>query len=153
MSQHGYMAYLPVVEFPAGPSGVTSATQIRQMWPNANPAQKAGIVRDLYPKNPQAAQQILDKYLGTAMAEDSSAVDPTVIQMKKRARVAHPFAKSDEEALALYVSDRSRAADSDIRDQQERDEKIINRIDKAENKLEQEVARIDSILAQFNKSK
>ena len=73
--------------------------------------------------------------------------------MKKRARVAHPFASSDEEALALYVSDRSRAADTDIRDQQERDEKIISRIDKAESKLEQEVARIDSILAQFSKSK
>jgi hypothetical protein len=64
MSQHGYMAYLPTVEFPAGPSGVTSATQIRNMWPQANPQQKAAIVQDLYPGNPEAATQILDKYLG-----------------------------------------------------------------------------------------
>lgn len=69
MSQHGYMAYLPVVQFDAGPSGVTSATQIREMWPNASPAQKAEIVQDLYPKNPQVAQQILDKYLGQGVAE------------------------------------------------------------------------------------
>jgi hypothetical protein len=63
MSQHGYMAYLPTIQFPAGPSGVTSATQIRNMWPKANPQQKADIVQDLYPGNPQAATQILDKYL------------------------------------------------------------------------------------------
>lgn len=63
MSKHGYMAYLPTVQFPAGPSGVTSATQIRNMWPKANPKQKAAIVQDLYPSNPKAAAQILDKYL------------------------------------------------------------------------------------------
>ncbi len=63
LSQHGYMAYLPTVQFPAGPSGVTSATQIRNMWPKASPEQKADIVQDLYPGNPKAAGQILDKYL------------------------------------------------------------------------------------------
>jgi hypothetical protein len=77
MSQHGYMAYLPTVEFAAGPSGVTSATQIRTMWPRATPEQKADIVGDLYPKNPQAAQQILDKYLSedanTPVAVDSTS--------------------------------------------------------------------------------
>lgn len=76
LSQHGYMAYLPTVEFPAGPSGITSATQIRNMWPKANAKQKASIVQDLYPGNPKAAAQILNKYLG----EDSNspvAVDST----------------------------------------------------------------------------
>ena len=63
LSRHGYMAYLPTVQFPAGPSGVTSATQIRTMWPKSNPKQKQAIVQDLYPHNPQAATKILDKYL------------------------------------------------------------------------------------------
>jgi glycerol-3-phosphate cytidylyltransferase-like family protein len=63
MSQHGYMAYLPTVEFAAGPSGVTSATQIRNMWPQADDQQKQAIVADLYPRNPKLARQILDKYL------------------------------------------------------------------------------------------
>lgn len=74
MSKHGYMAYLPTVEFPAGPSGVTSATQIRNMWPKASPEQKAEIVGDLYPKNPKGAQQILDKYL----SEDANAYNGNV---------------------------------------------------------------------------
>ena len=63
MSKHGYMTYLPTVQFPAGPSGVTSATQIRNMWPQANEQQKQEIVADLYPRNPRMARQILDKYL------------------------------------------------------------------------------------------
>jgi GNAT superfamily N-acetyltransferase len=69
MSQHGYMVYLPTVQFDAGPSGVTSATQIRTMWPRADDAQKQDIVNDLYPRNPQVAKQILDKNLGGGLAE------------------------------------------------------------------------------------
>ena len=63
MSQHGYMAYLPTVEFKAGPSGVTSATQIRNMWPKASNAVKSKIVNDLYPQDPETARSILDRYL------------------------------------------------------------------------------------------
>jgi len=69
MSQHGYMVYLPTVQFDAGPSGVTSATQIRTMWPQADDAQKNAIIADLYPRNPAVARQILDKYLGGGLAE------------------------------------------------------------------------------------
>jgi len=59
MTQHGYMAYLPTVQFDAGPSGVTSATQIRNMWPQADDAQKNAIIADLYPRNPAVAREIL----------------------------------------------------------------------------------------------
>jgi hypothetical protein len=68
-STHAYMAYLPTVQFDAGPSGVTSATQIRDMWPKADDSQKNAIIQDLYPKNPAVAKQILDKYLGGGLAE------------------------------------------------------------------------------------
>lgn len=47
MTQHGYMAYLPTVEF-AG--GLTSATEIRQRWPAMNPKQKQALVMTLYPR-------------------------------------------------------------------------------------------------------
>ena len=74
MSQHGYMAYLPTVQFDAGPSGVTSATQIRNMWPQADDAQKNAIISDLYPRNPAVARQILDKYLGGGLAESNNTI-------------------------------------------------------------------------------
>ena len=46
MTQHAYMAYLPVVQFG---SGMTSATEIRAKWPAMSPEQKAILVNSLYP--------------------------------------------------------------------------------------------------------
>lgn len=46
MSQHGYMAYLPVVQFG---NGMTSATEIRSKWPGMSSEQKANLVHALYP--------------------------------------------------------------------------------------------------------
>jgi len=45
-SRHGYMAYLPTVQF--GP-GMTSATEIRAKWPEMSPEEKIGLVKVLYP--------------------------------------------------------------------------------------------------------
>lgn len=47
MTRHGYMAYLPTVEF-AG--GLTSATEIRNRWPTLSDRGKKQLVNTLYPK-------------------------------------------------------------------------------------------------------
>jgi hypothetical protein len=76
MSQHGYMAYLPTVEF--GP-GMTSATEIRAAWPKLNEKRRTALVMSLYPKtqsNPKLAANVvkmLDTAIGTeAVDEDIS---------------------------------------------------------------------------------
>jgi hypothetical protein len=75
MSQHGYMAYLPTVEF--GP-GMTSATEIRTAWPQLNEKRKTALVMSLYPKtqsNPKLAATVvkmLDTAIGTTVDEDIS---------------------------------------------------------------------------------
>jgi len=46
MNQHGYMVYLPTVQF--GP-GMTSATEIRAKWPGMDQEQKVNLVQQLYP--------------------------------------------------------------------------------------------------------
>jgi glycerol-3-phosphate cytidylyltransferase-like family protein len=67
-SEHGYMAYLPTVEF--GP-GIKSATEIRNIWPQLNDRRKLAMVMSLYPKaqeNQKLAQNIvkmLDLGMGT----------------------------------------------------------------------------------------
>jgi len=48
--QHGYMAYLPTIEF--GP-GIKSASEIRNAWPRLNTKQKLAMVMSLYPKTQQ----------------------------------------------------------------------------------------------------
>lgn len=46
MNRHGYMAYLPTVQFG---TGMTSATEIRGKWPSMTPEQKISLVNSLYP--------------------------------------------------------------------------------------------------------
>lgn len=66
--KHGYIAYLPTVEF--GP-GIKSATEIRNIWPQLNDRRKLAMVMSLYPKaqeNQKLAQNIvkmLDLGMGT----------------------------------------------------------------------------------------
>lgn len=73
-SKHGYMAYLPTVQF--GP-GMTSATEIRAKWPEMEPQQKISLVKNLYPateKNDAAAGKIVsifDEVMG-GVQEDSA---------------------------------------------------------------------------------
>ena len=73
MSQHGYMTYLPTVEF--GP-GMTSATEIRAAWPRLNEKRRTALVMSLYPKtqsNPKLAANVvkmLDTAIGTEVAEN-----------------------------------------------------------------------------------
>jgi hypothetical protein len=73
MSQQGYMAYLPTVEF--GP-GMTSATEIRAAWPKLNEKRRTALVMSLYPatqKNPKLAATVvkmLDTAIGTEVSEN-----------------------------------------------------------------------------------
>jgi hypothetical protein len=72
MTQHAYMEYLPTVEF--GP-GITSASEIRALWPRLNDKRKTAMVMSLYPatqKNPQLASvvvRMLDAAIGTELTE------------------------------------------------------------------------------------
>ena len=69
MTRHGYMAYLPTVEF-AG--GLTSATEIRSAWPAMSDQKKQAMVMTLYPKTQNNARlaatvvKLLDSAMGTA---------------------------------------------------------------------------------------
>jgi hypothetical protein len=72
MSEHGYMVYLPTVQF--GP-GMTSATEIRAKWPDMSQQEKVGLVRSMYPStaaNDAAADKIvamLDEIIKAGIAE------------------------------------------------------------------------------------
>jgi len=49
-SKQAYMAYLPTIEF--GP-GISSATEIRNIWPSLSDRQKTALVMSLYPATQQ----------------------------------------------------------------------------------------------------
>ena len=57
-SKHAYIAYLPTIEF--GP-GITSASEIRALWPKLNDKRKLAMVMSLYPatqKNSKLANNV-----------------------------------------------------------------------------------------------
>jgi len=74
-SKHAYMAYLPTVEF--GP-GITSASEIRAMWPKLNDKRKTAMVMSLYPATQQNTKlaanvtKLLDAGMGVELEEDLS---------------------------------------------------------------------------------
>jgi len=81
-SQHGYMAYLPTVQF--GP-GMTSATEIRAKWPGMTPEEKISLVKTMYPSTATrdaAAGKIvsmLDEILAPAMAENMQGAQASLL--------------------------------------------------------------------------
>ena len=82
-AEHAYMAYLPTVEF--GP-GMTSATEIRTVWPTLSAKHKVALVMSLYPttqRNRKLAAtvvKLLDTAMGGELAE-SNDINPEMIDV------------------------------------------------------------------------
>jgi hypothetical protein len=120
LTKHGYMKYLPTVQYKAGSTGITGATQIREMWPTANSKMKQQIVADLYPKtrsNPALVKKViklLDSALGSPMqvGEDIDVQDSVTIPGWGQITVA----QAEKEMSALmsemkgYIADRNYSA-------------------------------------------
>lgn len=119
MSQRGYMAYLPTVEF--GP-GMTSATEIRQNWPKLNEKRKLALVMSLYPqtqKNPQLAKNVvnmLDTTLDTVTENQgwAATLETTLVNDPEKGMQIRPeggMGTWDEQSLVMNLADKfSRAA-------------------------------------------
>jgi len=79
MSKHGYMDYMPTVQF----SGMTSATEIRNKWPEMEEYEKANLIATLYPatKNRPGSSdkviEIFDTVLGTNAKVEETKLVPT----------------------------------------------------------------------------
>ena len=77
---HVYIAYLPTVQFKAGSQGISSATEIRNMWPGESAQERQKIAQDLYPAIANNAQQIqtvvsiINQALGVKVTEDAAGV-------------------------------------------------------------------------------
>lgn len=90
--KHGYIAYLPTVEF--GP-GIKSATEIRNLWPQLNDRRKLAMVMSLYPKakeNQKLAQNIVKMLdLGMGAGEE---INESVIREAKMSDIVKPLIKA-----------------------------------------------------------
>jgi hypothetical protein len=78
MSKHGYIAYLPTVQF--GP-GMTSATEIRAKWPTMSAEQKISLVHSMYPDTLQKEKlgEVIVKMLDTVLGGKAKEVDEATL--------------------------------------------------------------------------
>lgn len=77
--QHGYIAYLPTVEF-AG--GIKSATEIRKQWPHLNARQKQQMVQALYP-NTTGNKKLIDNVVQMINAGMGELTEGDVVAFKR----------------------------------------------------------------------
>jgi len=105
--KHAYIAYLPTVEF--GP-GITSATEIRNAWPNLNDKRKTAMVMSLYPatqKNPKLAANVvkmLDMGMGNELSEDETLDEGPIVQRIVRPNKVNIYVRHNAKKPALLVA-------------------------------------------------
>ncbi len=78
MDQHGYILVVPVYEFTIDDQKISSATQIREMFRNANPSEQRKIIKDLYGEYNPYIHEIMRKKLNILNSEEgivSEAID------------------------------------------------------------------------------
>jgi len=71
MKQHGFMTYLPTVQF--GP-GMTSATEIRAKWSGMSDEEKIDLVNNLYPMSSGPVANKAIEIFNTVLAEEKEVI-------------------------------------------------------------------------------
>lgn len=120
MTEQGYMAYLPTVEF-AG--GITSATEIRSQWPGLAPEGKTQLVNQLYPRTAGNQQltntviKLIDQALNVPVAEAAPSFADKFKDLLERngldkersdeymAKMQEKLAKQREKVMNKYVKE------------------------------------------------
>ena len=103
MTQHGYMAYLPTVEF-AG--GLTSATQIRDRWPTLSHRDKLAMVMTLYPKT-QNSQRLATNVINLLDSAMAVAAESRIKMLESRIRgLLEVYHKRRLRAPADYIEEK-----------------------------------------------
>jgi len=80
MKQHGFMTYLPTVQF--GP-GMTSATEIRAKWSGMSDEEKIDLVNNLYPMSSGPVANKAIEIFNTVLAEEKELIAMPMGSIKK----------------------------------------------------------------------
>jgi hypothetical protein len=141
------------------------------MYVAADEPTRQAIIKDLFGKYTAEAEQLMTSRLAPAapvapprptklpktvkpegLQEEASKTDPKRVQLLNKARIAHPFAKSDEEALALYINDKEVQdvdnLENELGSVESEEHSLETIVDKLEQKFTQLNQKIDSIAQQ-----
>ena len=91
MKQHGFMTYLPTVQF--GP-GMTSATEIRAKWAGMSDEEKMDLVNNLYPMSSAPVASKAIEIFNNVLAEEKEVIAmPMGSIQKPEKEKLHPIAQ------------------------------------------------------------
>lgn len=170
MDQHGYVMTVPTFDFNVLGQPMRSGTELRKMYVEADEKTRQAIIADLFGKYTREAEQLMTSKLAPnvpvaptrptklpktvkpvggqvvePVSEDSAgtpAVDSKRYALLTKARIAHPVAKSDVEALALYINDKEER-DVDHLDQvNDREDDMIDHLEKLEMDLQAQISNL-----------
>lgn len=81
MTEHAYIAYLPVTQFG---TGMTSATEIRGKWPEMDEQEKSALIQSIYPnaRTPAAIKKLIEIFNSVLSAGE---IEETVIPVSTEA--------------------------------------------------------------------
>lgn len=152
MDKHAYIMTVPTFDFKVMNQPMRSASEIRKLYADSDEATRKKIIADLFGRYTAEAEKIMTSKLapvGTAQEPklgnraklqkvgavknpelaETIKLDPKREQLIVKARAAHPMAKSDEEALALYVNDKEEYDARRLSQDNEREDAEIDAIE------------------------
>lgn len=157
MNKHGYIMTVPTFDFTVLDKPMQSGTELRQLYADSDEAGRQKIIADLFGRYTREAEQIMNSRIpaqkpitglqpaGAAepVAEGVDKSDPKQKDMIIKARVAHPLANSDEEALALYINDKEEYDVGRLSKENNREEEDIDRVEQLANELRARMSRLE----------
>ena len=148
LNEHAYLVVTPKFDFTVLGQPADSASQIRAMYTQADDATRKQIIADLFGKYTPEAQQIMDNKLGATQQEaiampkvakmyedELGGIELKTANLIRRAKAMHPLAKTDDQALAMYVLDK--------------EQKDVDSLDREEHDIEAEIAKIKADIAEL----
>lgn len=137
MNQHGYIMTVPTFDFTVAGEPMRSGTELRKLYASSNEQQRQVIVTDLFGRYTREAEQIMNTKIPAEQNQPEpvaeTKADPKRTQLLAKARIAHPLAKSDEEALALYINDKEELDFGNVEDEEH---SLERRVDDIEHQLQ-----------------
>lgn len=139
MDKHGYIMTVPTFDFTVLGQPMQSGTELRKLYANSDEKQRQQIIADLFGRYTSEAEQILNNKIPTAQAEpvaEDSKLDPKRKPLIVKARLAHPFADSDQEALALYINDVNNSQEDELTKLDHEEDSLERRVNNIEQQLQ-----------------
>jgi hypothetical protein len=140
--QHGYVIIVPEVKASLVIGGKTydasHGTDCRNLWNMVrdDPTARLEYIKQLYGRADPEIGLILDK-IPKAVAESHEHSNTKVDLLVRRARVMYPIAKTDDQALAMYVLDK--------------EERDVDHVEQEEHSTEEKLERVAQQIKQLSK--